>query len=52
MLDEGMKVIACGRSMTTDSVKKDDLALGVIVVQYGAVHIVNRQKKGWQYLRP
>ena len=52
MLDEGMKVIACGRSMTTDNVKKDDLAQGVIVVQYGAVHIVNRQKQGWQYFRP
>ena len=52
MLDEGMKVIACGRSMTTDNVKKDDLAQGLIVVQYGAVHIVNRQKQGWQYFRP
>ena len=52
MLDEGMKVIACGRSMTTDNVKKDDLAQGVIVVQYGAVHIVNRQKQGWQYFWP
>ena len=52
MLDEGMKVIACGRSMTTDNVKKDDLARGVIVVQYGVVHIVNRQKQGWQYFRP
>ena len=52
MQDEGMKVIACGRSMTTDNVKKDDLAPGVTVVQYGAVHIVNRQKQGWQYFRP
>ena len=52
ILDEGIKVIACGRSMKTDNVKEDDLASGVSVVPFGAVHIVNRQKQGWQYFRP
>ena len=49
---EGIKVIACGRSMQTDNVKEADLAAGVTVTPFGAVHIVNRQKQGWQYFRP
>jgi len=52
MQAEGIKVISCGRSMETDQVKEDTLAPGVIVIPYGAVHIVNRQKQGWQYFRP
>jgi uncharacterized protein len=49
---EGIKVIACGRSMKTDNVKESDLTSGVTVTPFGAVHIVNRQKQGWQYFRP
>jgi len=49
---EGIKVISCGRSMQTDNIKESDLASGVIVTPFGAVHIVNRQKQGWQYFRP
>lgn len=49
---EGIKVIACGRSMKTDNMKETDLAAGVTVTPFGAVHIVNRQKQGWQYFRP
>lgn len=49
---EEIKVIACGRSMQTDNVKEADLAAGVTVTPFGAVHIVNRQKQGWQYFRP
>lgn len=52
MQAEGMKVIACGRSLDTDHVKADDLAPGVTVIPFGAVHIVNRQKQGWQYFKP
>jgi len=50
--NEGIKIVACGRSMTTDQVKKTDLIAGVTVTAFGAVHIVNRQKQGWQYFRP
>lgn len=49
---EGIKVIACGRSLDTDQVSEDTLAQGVVVIPYGAVHIMNRQKQGWQYFRP
>lgn len=49
---EGINIIACGRSLQTDNVKESELASGVTVTQFGAVHIVNRQKQGWQYFRP
>ena len=49
---EGIKVIACGRSLQTDNVKVTELAGGITVTPFGAVHIVNRQKQGWQYFRP
>ena len=52
MQAEGMKVIACGRSLKTDEVDESTLAPGIVVIPYGAVHIVNRQKQGWQYFRP
>jgi len=49
---EGITVIACGRSLQTDNVNPSELANGISVIQFGAVHIVNRQKQGWQYFRP
>ena len=49
---EGIKIIACGRSLQTENIKESDLASGVAVTPFGAVHIVNRQKHGWQYFRP
>lgn len=50
--DQGIKIMSCGRSMTTDHVKKSDLLPGIPVVPYGAVYIVQREKAGWQYFRP
>ena len=49
---EGIKVVACGRSLKTDHVKTDDLAPGIPVVPFGAVYIVQKQKDGWQYFKP
>ena len=49
---EGIKIIACGRSLQTENIKESDLASGVTATPFGAVHIVNRQKQGWQYFRP
>lgn len=51
VLDEGIRVIACGRSLESEHVVEIDLAPGVTVVPFGAVHIVNRQKQGWQYIK-
>lgn len=49
---EGIDVIACGRTLKTEKMSESDLAPGVKVVPFGAVHIVNREKQGWQYLKP
>ncbi len=49
---EGIKIVACGRSMKTDNVSASDLAPGVVVEDFGAVHIMKRQKEGWQYFKP
>jgi len=49
---EGIKIIACGRSLKTDHVNKDDLTPGIPVVPFGAVYIVQQQKAGWQYFKP
>ncbi|MGV8933038.1 MAG: DsrE family protein [Gallionellaceae bacterium] len=52
MQSEGIKIIACERSMKTDNILASSLAPGVTVTPFGAVHIVNRQKQGWQYFKP
>ena len=52
MQTENISIVACGRSLQTDNVKESELAPGVTVTPFGAVHIVNRQKQGWQYFRP
>jgi len=49
---EGIKIIACGRSLKSENLNASDLAPAVTVVPFGAVHIVNRQKQGWQYIKP
>jgi intracellular sulfur oxidation DsrE/DsrF family protein len=49
---EGIKIVACGRSLKTDHMKEDDLAPDISVVPFGAVYIVQQQKAGWQYFKP
>lgn len=49
---EGIEVIACGRSLSTEHMDKDELAPGIRNVPFGAVWIVQREKQGWQYIRP
>lgn len=51
VLDEGIQIIACSRSLKSEHIDESDLAPGVTVVPFGAVHIVNRQKQGWQYIK-
>lgn len=50
--EEGIKVIACGRSLKSVELAESDLAPGVEVVPFGAVHITQRQLEGWQHLTP
>ncbi|BBP04333.1 hypothetical protein TPL01_28550 [Sulfuriferula plumbiphila] len=49
---EGIKIIACGRSLKSEHLNDSNLAPDITVVPFGAVHIVNRQKQGWQYIKP
>ena len=49
---EGIKIIACERSLKSEHVKDSDLVPNVTAVPFGAVHIVNRQKQGWQNIKP
>lgn len=51
VLDEGIQVIACRRSLKAEQIEESELAPGITVVPFGAVHIVNRQKQGWQYIK-
>jgi intracellular sulfur oxidation DsrE/DsrF family protein len=49
---EGIDILACGRSLTTEHMSESELAPGIKSVPFGAVWIVNREKQGWQYIRP
>lgn len=49
---EGIEVLACGRSLATEHMSETELAPGIRNVPFGAVWIVNREKQGWQYIRP
>jgi uncharacterized protein len=52
VLAEGIDILACGRSLTTEHMSESELAPGIKSVPFGAVWIVNREKQGWQYIRP
>lgn len=51
-LDLNIDVVACGETMTTTKVTKDDLIGGVRVVPGGIIEIADRQRTGWVYIRP
>lgn len=47
-----VEFIACGNTMRTKGIKKEDLLEGVEVVTAGIVELVERDLKGWIYIRP
>ena len=47
-----VEFIACGNTMTTFKMKEKDLIDGVEVVTAGIVELIERQLKGWIYIRP
>lgn len=49
---EGVRFVACGNSMKTQALSKDDLLDGVEIAPAGYVEIVRLQQQGWSYLRP
>jgi intracellular sulfur oxidation DsrE/DsrF family protein len=52
LLGRGVTVTACANTMRRDNITQDDLILGVQVVPAGIVHIVQRERQGWAYVRP
>lgn len=51
-LDENVGLIACATTMRKMKVTKADLVGGAKVVPGGVTHIMERQKQGWNYIRP
>jgi len=51
-LDSSVNLIACGTTMKKAKVTQADLASGVKVVPAGVIHIMQRQREGWNYVRP
>lgn len=47
-----VEFIACGNTMKTLKIKKDDLIDGVEVVTAGIVELIERQLRGYIYIRP
>lgn len=51
-MDRNVALIACAASMKKAKVSEADLAGGVNVVPGGVIHIMQRQREGWAYVRP
>jgi intracellular sulfur oxidation DsrE/DsrF family protein len=51
-LDSSVGLIACENTMRTTHVKRDDMYDGISYVNAGVVHIMQRQREGWAYIRP
>lgn len=51
-LDNNVGLLACATTMRKMKVTKADLAGGTKVVPGGIIHIMQRQKEGWNYVRP
>jgi intracellular sulfur oxidation DsrE/DsrF family protein len=51
-LDDNVALLACATTMRKTKVTQADLAGGTKVVPGGIVHIMQRQKEGWNYVRP
>jgi hypothetical protein len=51
-LDRNVALLACAASMQKAKVNEADLAGGVKVIPGGVIHIMQRQRQGWAYVRP
>lgn len=49
---DGVRFVACGNTMTTRKLKKDDMIDGIDYAKAGIVHLMQRQQQGWAYVRP
>ena len=51
-LDSSVGIEACENSMQRFKLQKSDMYSGIAYVPSGVVHIMQRQREGWQYIRP
>ena len=51
-MDNNVALLACGTTMRKAKLTEADLAGGVKVVPGGVIHIMQRQREGWAYVRP
>ena len=47
-----VEFIACANTMTTYHIDKKEVIEGVELVTAGIVELIERQRKGWTYIRP
>jgi intracellular sulfur oxidation DsrE/DsrF family protein len=51
-LDNNVGLLACENTMRNTKVQKSDMYGGISYVDAGVVHIMQRQREGWAYVRP
>ncbi len=51
-LDSSIGLMACQNTMHNMKLEKADMYSGIAYVPAGVVHIMKRQREGWQYIRP
>lgn len=51
-LDSSISLMACENTMRNTKTTKDQMYSGISYVDAGVVHIMKRQREGWQYIRP
>ena len=52
LMQYGVNFIACGNTMQTKNIKKDELIDGVDIVTAGIVEVTERVQEGWVYIVP
>jgi len=52
LMQLGVEFVACGNTMWTFHVKKEDLIEGSVVVKAGVVELLESVKSGWIYIKP
>jgi uncharacterized protein len=51
-LDNSISLLACENTMRNTKVTKEQMYSGIGYVAAGVVHIIQRQREGWAYIRP
>lgn len=51
VLGMGIKVLACGETMTALMLEKDDMLPNIGFVPGGLIEVLDRQRDGWSYIK-